>query len=187
MTCVAAMRDSESRWAKMIGDTRRTTSHLVVPIETPKIWLTSLGSHECIVGGTGSCRYMEIAQHLVNVDRRKKCSSLIDFLRQVWVPAFRSVLEKHGQLAKKNGIDDCSSGLLFVSKQEIVLLNAEFYAGEISELHVATGSGGSYAVASLDTSAEIGWDPDKRLNRALQIAAKHTNSVGEPFKLLTLK
>jgi hypothetical protein len=187
MTCIAGIIDVDgSIW--MGCDSVNCGSYQRI-YKDPKIFIRkSKNGTPWIIGAAGNSRIKDILGHLLPPLPNMQRSTLRQKMVTEFIPTIQKLLDEHGQVAKKEGLETMDGILLLGHIGHLYTVSPNFAAIEQQEKYAAVGSGESEALGSLFTTKELGIeDPRKRLLYALQAAEKFRDTVRRPFRIMKIK
>lgn len=102
-----------------------------------------------------------------------------------WSDIIREQITKKGAITKDDGQADAqTSNFIIGHKGKLYEILSDFQMSEINEKgYTAIGAGSTIALGSLYTTADLDWEPEDRLYKALNAATEFARACGPPFTI----
>jgi ATP-dependent protease HslVU (ClpYQ) peptidase subunit len=166
----------------------------VIRSETDKVWRTQTA----VLGAAGSVRMSQVFRHYLVVPKLEPDEEIIqDYMVKDFVTAIRHALDDGG-----HGNGEVDWTMLVGIDRYLYMIDAGMGVHRCQDGHMAIGSGGPYAIASLYTSKMIlaaerniardvaarvypcDITPEARLHFALASAERYSSGTEAPFKIV---
>lgn len=179
MTCIAAITDGKTVW--MGGDSAAACGWDISLLVSPKVFRVG----ECLIGGTGDVRALQILEHAFSPPTLKEGQSIPHYFAVDFVNALRDCLKSAGYAEKSNEKEKQDSLYLVGFRGHLVSVHSDYGTMETTRKYAAYGCGGAYAEGSLHTTNSPPYIPEARIRLALEAAENHSAGVRGPFTVLS--
>jgi ATP-dependent protease HslVU (ClpYQ) peptidase subunit len=176
MTCIVAIEHNGKVY--MGGDSAAVSNRDIRVIDSKKVFKVG----PFLIGYTDSFRMGQLLQYNLVVDDQEYVQVEDDeeYLIKVFIPAVRKCLKNGGYAEINNNVE--SGGQFLVGyKGKIYVVESDFLLLRFKEEYNAIGCGDKYALGSLATTDFLDYDPERRLDMALETASKFSSGVVAPF------
>jgi ATP-dependent protease HslVU (ClpYQ) peptidase subunit len=138
-----------------------------------------------LFGLSGDPRTAQILRYATTMPAPGESEDLMAFMCTTFVDTLRGASKKAGH-AKKDDERESLDGSTFLAclSGRIFKVEGNYQIGERADGIDAIGCGNAYALGSLHTTAELGWEPNRRLGAALAAAARFSTGVCGPFSFI---
>ena len=137
-----------------------------------------------LMGYTTSFRMGQLLQHALKVPAPPfDADALHGFMVTDFVNAMRTCFQEGGWLKQTEGRDKGGTFLVGVQGR-LFVIESDLQVGEYTDSFAAVGSGDSYALGSLHTTATSDDGPRRRITKALDAAASFNPYVSKPFHII---
>jgi ATP-dependent protease HslVU (ClpYQ) peptidase subunit len=180
MTCIAAF--VEDNICHVGGDRAGSSGAAINTYSSEKIFTNG----PFVIGCAGSFRQMQVMRYEFEPPPVRE-KLLTRYMIKSFVPALRNALDRCGVLHKDSGAVGThpASSAVVAYRGHAFELYADFCVLEPADGIAAIGSGGCEARAVLAALKDDGrLTAREKLERALEIAARFTDSVSPPFDFL---
>lgn len=135
-----------------------------------------------VIGTTGSIRYRQIIQrHVSGLRPPTDVEHIVRYLVVEFIPLLRNALKEHGFTKSEAGQESADYGAMLVGcKGELLRIDCDFSVLKFDRTFEAIGSGSTLALGAM-AALSPALAPEKRMNRALAIAAEFDPYVRPPF------
>lgn len=180
MTCIVGMTHNGKVW--MGGDSAGTAGNMNQRIRADKkVFIKG----EFIVGFCGSFRMGDLLKHSFSIPPPEKGSDPDSFMVNQFVDALRTLLEEENSKAGLTGNDKLYPSILVGLRGRLYNIESDYQCGRPEEGYDAIGSGGSVAIGAMHGLRSVK-SPRKRIEEALEAAAKNDAAVRPPFHIFHL-
>lgn len=135
-----------------------------------------------LMGYTTSFRMGQLLEHQLALPQQKGGDDLA-FLVQDFVEAVRDVLKRHGY-SKVEANNESAGQFLLGYRGQLYSIDSDYQVGLMADGFDAVGSGSEYALGALKSLERM--QPQRRIKRALEVAAHFSMAVAPPFVVRTL-
>lgn len=183
MTAIALARTQDGRHVVMAGDRKLTAGDQVFVSDTSKVWRPH---PQVLIGYAGVSSAAQVLAK-IRISRLPKGLASRDFVRDYLAQGFRDAMKEDERLYRGGTGVSC----LVVCRGEPFYLDHDGFTLAISGQYAAIGSGSAhvegamFAQAKRLRAAQTPHDLVACTSVAIQAAAKHLASVGEPKDFLT--
>lgn len=176
MTCIIGLQH-EGR-VYIGGDTLATFGWEAAQLSDGKVFR----SGDFIIGVAGDIRFLDLVRYAFDtpVDPNKIYD--MRYMVRDFVPALRTLLKDSGAMGKNDEKDSAGSHMLVGVCGQLYHITSSFSVTTRTEGFNCIGSGDAYALGAME--ALKGLPPKERILRALEISAKFSIGVREPFTVL---
>lgn len=178
MTCIVGMIKNGTVYIG--GDSAGSSNYSMTIVSNPKVFILQ---KEFVIGYTSSFRMGQIIENDLVIPSRAKDMNVYRFMTTVFIDALRDCLKKCGW-AEKEKDREIGGTFLVGYCGRLFTVQDDFSVLESLDLYDAVGSGCYIALGSLHSTTGT---PIKRIEKALEAAAKFTPSVEGPFHIRALK
>jgi len=133
-----------------------------------------------VIGYTTSFRMGQILQFHLDVQPQDGESDL-EYMVRRFIVAARECLKDGGWATIENNKEE-GGAFLVAYRGHIYEVGHEFYVIEAADGYEAAGCGAEYALGAMAALADL--EPEKRIRRALEIAAHFSGGVCGPFVVI---
>lgn len=180
MTCIIGMEHKGKVW--MGGDSAGTAGNMNQRIRADKKVFVK---GEIIIGFCGSFRMGDLLKHTLNIPTPKGGVDPDSFMVNAFVDALRDCLETENKKAGLTGNDKLHPSILVGFRGRLYNVESDYQCGRPEDGYDSVGSGSSVAVGAMHGSRSI-TSPRKRIESALEAAARNDAAVRPPFHILSL-
>ena len=174
MTAIVAVKHNGHVW--MGGDSAFISGWDVEAIPDEKVFFVG----EILFGVAGSPRTVGLLRyHLKFPD--PQTDDLREYITTSLVDALRGLFNEKGHATKSDEQEQFPSAILVSYGGRLFMIDSDYQVLEIPD-YTAIGSGGTVALGAL--AATVGKSPAKRVQIALEAAAKHNIAVRGPFQVV---
>ncbi len=178
MTCIVGLIDNNKLY--MGSDSRVTTGH-ILPVNDSKILIRE----NMLIGISGDVRYSNIIEHYLNIPYHRNDVLTMEYICTDFITSLRTIIEEQKFSEERNKVSSVpnDSMILIGYKNKLYSIWGDYSVVEFYDYY-AIGSGGSYAVGSLETTRNMNLDPKKRIELALESACKFSVWCAPPFNII---
>lgn len=136
-----------------------------------------------LIGYTTSFRMGQLLEHHLVVKPQAEGQSDMSFMVTQFIEAVRVLLKEKG-FTKVEANTEKGGQFLVGYKQQLYSVDSDFQVGHQAEFFDAVGSGAEFALGAMKALERV--SPQRRIRRALEIAAHFNMGVCAPFTIKTL-
>lgn len=174
MTCIVALKTNDGS-ILMGADSAGVGGLSLSNRKDPKIYRVG----EMLIGFTSSYRMGQLLGYSLILPDFHSEYSIDKYMNTMFINAVRDCLKEGGYAKKENEVEQ--AGFFLVAfKGRIFSIGSDYQVGECFENYDSVGCGSDLALGSLFTS-ENEKDDIKRINKALEAAARFSAGVRAPF------
>ena len=175
MTCIIGLVSEGTVY--MGGDSAGASGWTVRALRNPKVFRVG----PFIIGGTESIRMSNVLQYHLEVQSQTGESDH-EYMICQFAEAVRATLKEHGFAKVENNVEE---GALFLVGYQghLYWADSDFQITEHAEDYDAIGCGAKFALGAMMVLE--GLSPQKRIKRALEIAAHFSGGVLPPFHIIS--
>ena len=186
MTCIAAAIQDGTVWVG--GDALGSSNGFHGALAHPKVFRKDGAGSPMLLGIAGSARVAQVLQYVFTVpEHRTDRKDASEYFCTTFVDEMRKVFKDAGLDKKHDGQDASDGHVLIGYRGHLYTIYGDYQATEWATPYAAIGAGEEYAFGSLHTSADVDWDAEERVRRALEAASHFSPWVGPPFTILSLE
>ena len=170
------------------GDSAAAGNMNIYTRREPKVFR----SDQYIIGYTTSFRMGQIIRHafkppmLASGDAEVSDEDLMGFMATEFIRKLKLAFKDGGWLESDKGRDTGGQMLIGVAGR-LFQIESDFQVGESALGYDAVGSGNEVALGSLHATSHTEFDPQKRLELALQAAEEFVSTCRRPFHFVSLE
>lgn len=180
MTCIVGMTHNGKVW--MGGDSAGTAGNMNQRIRADKKVFVK---GEFIIGFCGSFRMGDLLKHTFEIPDTAEVTDPDKFMVNQFVDALRNLLETENKKAGLSDRDKLYPSILVGFRGRLYNVESDYQCGRPEDGFDSVGSGSSVAVGAMHGSRSIK-SPRKRIEAALEAAARNDAAVRPPFHILNL-
>lgn len=180
MTCIIGMEHKGKVW--MGGDSAGTAGNMNQRIRADKKVFVK---GDFIVGFCGSFRMGDLLKHTLSIPDPKGVTDPDAFMVNQFVDALRDCLETENKKGGLNGNEKLTPSILVGFRGRLYNIEGDYQCGRPEDGFDSVGSGSSVAVGAMHGLKSI-TSPRKRIEAALEAAARNDAAVRPPFHILCL-
>jgi ATP-dependent protease HslVU (ClpYQ) peptidase subunit len=139
-----------------------------------------------LIGGAGSFRAIQLINRSFTPPKHEKGVTTTDYMVNSFVESLRKLLDDSGCLriydSKTERFD---ANFLVAYKGKVFEIEADFQVAEYRERFSSIGCGSEFALGSLYSTGSW-FNPERRVEIALEAADKFSGGVCKPFKIFEL-
>jgi len=178
MTCVVGLVHQKTVFigvdsAAVQGWTRRTS-------KVPKVFRRG----PFLIGYTTSFRMGQLLEHHLEVPPQDAGQDDMGYMVTQFIEKVRALLKEKG-FTKVEQNTEKGGQFLVGYKGQLYTVESDFQVGHHAEGYDAIGGGADFALGAMRALADV--PPQKRLKKALEVAAFFNMGVSPPFKILALR
>lgn len=146
--------------------------------------LFTIDNGDMIVGASGSPRLRQIIRYSFTRPSHDEQSDM-EYLVSEFIPQLKDEIDNQGNLAEFDKVKHLDGKLIIGYGGKLFEVHGDMQVCRLQDGHTAIGSGFKVAHGNLyETEGE--YSRRERVERALESSAYYTNSVSEPFKILSM-
>lgn len=141
-----------------------------------------------LIAFVGSFRMFQVIRYYLKIPQQRTKDDF-GFLCTTFVNSLRNCLKKNGTLIieEETKVEGMEGSLLIGYKGRLYVIDEDFHVGVTKSGYDSIGSGSPYALGSLLSTENLIKDPEERIQLSLKSAATFSNSVDEPFKIMSIR
>lgn len=179
MTCIIGLEHGGKVW--MGGDSAGTAGNMNQRIRKDKKVFVKNG---LIIGFCGSFRMGDLLKHSFNIPDTGGVTDPDSCMVNQFVDALRDCLETENKKAGLQGNEKLYPSILVGFKGRLYNVEGDYQCGRPEDGFDSVGSGSSVAVGAMH-GLKVVKDPKKRIEMALEAAARNDAAVRPPFHILS--
>lgn len=180
MTCIVGLEKNGKVW--MGGDSAGTAGNMNQRIRADKKVFVK---GDFIIGFCGSFRMGDLLKHTLTIPTPDAGVDPDAFMVNQFVDALRECLETENKKGGLTGNDKLYPSILVGFRGRLYNVESDYQCGRPEDGYDSVGSGSSVAVGAMHGSRSI-TSPRKRIEAALEAAARNDAAVRPPFHVLSL-
>ena len=173
MTAIVGIAEKGRVWIG--GDSQGTRGGTKVRIADGKV----VRNEEFLIGTCGALRLLNLVRFIFEPPPLVADADLDSYMAKEFADAWRACVRESGLLTVDDGVESYDGELLVGVRGRLYEVDSSFASVRSLDCYAAVGSGDNIALGALD--ATKGMQPEKRIRRALEAAAKWNDGVSAPF------
>jgi ATP-dependent protease HslVU (ClpYQ) peptidase subunit len=183
MTCIVGLTNGKTTY--LAADAKASNCSAQVIQERPKIFkMMTADSEEVLVGVCGSHRIAQILECHITLPNSRGTDTYT-YLVKSFAKQLRDALKEHGHTSVNNNRESQYGEILICFRGGVHRLQSDFSILTSEEHFDCIGSGEPFARGAMLAMPE-NTNPQKRMTRAIEIAAQCCPTVGGPVTFLSM-
>jgi ATP-dependent protease HslVU (ClpYQ) peptidase subunit len=138
-----------------------------------------------LIGFTTSFRMGQLLQYQLNVPSHTDGISDGAYMVRVFIETVRKLFTDYG-FARIDSNEESAGKFLVAYRGHLYCVESDYQVQEHLDGFEVIGAGRSYALGGLKAMETLEMSPTERILKALQVSAYFSDSVIEPFKILSI-
>lgn len=180
MTCIVGFIDKENKKVYIGGDSAGSSGTNITIRKDKKVFKNG----EFIFGCTSSFRMIQLLRFSFKPPKIKT-TNIYEYFCTDFINAIRECFKNGGYLQKYSTGDDKGGTFLVGYKNRLFQIDDDFQVSEKLDNYDAIGCGSSYALGSLYTLLNDNISIKEKIYKALKVSSYFSNSVCEPFNIVS--
>lgn len=180
MTCIVGLIDNNTIYLGSDSCISSSAFKFYTPSYT-KVFLRQ----NILFGISGDVRYNDIIKYRLSVPYHREDKTNIEYLCTDFIDSLRQALEKAKYSLEEDAVASVpyKSTLLLGYRNKLYCIFYDYSVLEFSDFY-SIGSGSDFVLGSLETTKNLGFDPKKRIELALEAACKFSVGCALPFNII---